>query len=77
MFEYAAFNPYNSSPEALAGELTKKSAEGWGLKVEGRKSRVEIPTFGVRAGAMVRGRARFGGRGWGQGEGRRLRPTGA
>ena len=29
MFEYAAFNPYNSSPEALAGELTKKSAEGW------------------------------------------------
>ncbi len=29
MFEYAAFNPYNSSPEALAAELTKKSAEGW------------------------------------------------
>ena len=29
MFEYAAFNPYNSSPEALATELTKKSAEGW------------------------------------------------
>ena len=29
MFEYAAYNPYNSSPEALAGELTKKSAEGW------------------------------------------------
>jgi len=29
MFEYVAFNPYNSSPEALAAELTKKSAEGW------------------------------------------------
>ena len=29
MFEYAAFNPFNSSPEALANELTKKSAEGW------------------------------------------------
>lgn len=29
MFEYAAYNPYNSSPEALATELTKKSAEGW------------------------------------------------
>jgi len=24
-----AFNPFNSSPEALANELTKKSAEGW------------------------------------------------
>ena len=29
MFEYVAFNPFNSSPEALATELTKKSAEGW------------------------------------------------
>ena len=29
MFEYVAFNPYNASPEALAAELTKKSAEGW------------------------------------------------
>ena len=29
MYEYVAFNPYNSSPEALAVELTKKSAEGW------------------------------------------------
>ena len=29
MYEYVAFNPYNSSPEALAAELTKKSAEGW------------------------------------------------
>ena len=29
MFEYVAFNPFNSSPEALANELTKKSAEGW------------------------------------------------
>jgi len=29
MYEYAAFNPYNSSPESLASELTKKSAEGW------------------------------------------------
>ena len=29
MYEYVAFNPYNSSPEALATELTKKSAEGW------------------------------------------------
>ena len=29
MFEYVAFNPFNSSPEALAAELTKKSAEGW------------------------------------------------
>lgn len=29
MYEYVAFNPYNSSPEALASELTKKSAEGW------------------------------------------------
>ena len=29
MFEYVAFNPSNSSPEALANELTKKSSEGW------------------------------------------------
>jgi hypothetical protein len=29
MYEYFAFNPYNSNPEALAAELTKKSAEGW------------------------------------------------
>ena len=29
MFEYVALNPFNSSPEALANELTKKSAEGW------------------------------------------------
>ena len=29
MYEYVAFNPFNSSPESLAAELTKKSAEGW------------------------------------------------
>jgi len=29
MYEYAAFNPYNTSPESLASELTKKSSEGW------------------------------------------------
>ena len=29
MYEYVAFNPYNSSPESLATELTNKSAEGW------------------------------------------------
>ena len=29
MYEYAAFNPFNTSPEALAAELTKKSADGW------------------------------------------------
>lgn len=29
MYEYVAFNPYNTSPEALAAELTKKSADGW------------------------------------------------
>jgi hypothetical protein len=29
MYEYVAFNPYNASPESLAAELTKKSAEGW------------------------------------------------
>jgi len=27
--EYAAFNPYNASPEALAAELTRKAADGW------------------------------------------------
>ena len=29
MYEYVAFNPYNSNPEALAAGLTKKSTEGW------------------------------------------------
>jgi hypothetical protein len=29
MYEYVAFNPFNSSPESVATELTKKSAEGW------------------------------------------------
>ena len=29
MYEYVAFNPFNSNPEALAAELTKKSTEGW------------------------------------------------
>lgn len=29
MFEYVAFKSYNSSPEAIAAELTKKSSEGW------------------------------------------------
>ena len=29
MYEYVAFNPFNSSPESLATELTKKSAKGW------------------------------------------------
>ena len=29
MYEYAAFNPFNTSPEAMAAELTKKSADGW------------------------------------------------
>lgn len=29
MYEYVAFNPFNSSPESLAAELTKKSADGW------------------------------------------------
>jgi hypothetical protein len=28
MFEYAAFNPFNASPEGLAAELTRKSADG-------------------------------------------------
>jgi len=29
MFEYAAFNPFNASPEGLAAELTRKSSDGW------------------------------------------------
>ena len=47
MYEYVAFNPYNSSPEALAVELTKKSAEGWEV--------VNIvPTFDGRYCAFLR-----------------------
>jgi len=47
MYEYVAFNPYNSSPEALATELTKKSAEGWEV--------VNIvPTFDGRYCAFLR-----------------------
>jgi len=47
MYEYVAFNPYNSSPEALATELTKKSAEGWEV--------VDIvPTFDGRYCAFLR-----------------------
>ena len=47
MYEYVAFNPYNSSPEALAVELTKKSAEGWEV--------VNIvPTFDCRYCAFLR-----------------------
>jgi hypothetical protein len=47
MYEYVAFNPYNSSPEALAVELTKKSAEGWEV--------VDIvPTFDGRYCAFLR-----------------------
>ena len=47
MYEYVAFNPYNSSPEALAAELTKKSAEGWEV--------VNIvPTFNGRYCAFLR-----------------------
>ena len=47
MYEYVAFNPYNSSPEALANELTKKSAEGWDV--------VNIvPTFDGRYCAFLR-----------------------
>ena len=47
MYEYVAFNPYNSSPEALAAELTKKSAEGWEV--------VNIvPTFDGRYCAFLR-----------------------
>jgi hypothetical protein len=47
MYEYVAFNSYNSSPEALAVELTKKSAEGWEV--------VNIvPTFDGRYCAFLR-----------------------
>ena len=47
MYEYVAFNPYNSSPEALAVELTKKSADGWEV--------VNIvPTFDGRYCAFLR-----------------------
>ena len=47
MYEYVAFNPDNSSPEALATELTKKSAEGWEV--------VNIvPTFDGRYCAFLR-----------------------
>jgi hypothetical protein len=47
MYEYVAFNPYNSSPEALAVELTKKSSEGWEV--------VNIvPTFDGRYCAFLR-----------------------
>jgi hypothetical protein len=47
MYEYVAFNPYNSSPEALAAELTKKSVEGWEV--------VNIvPTFDGRYCAFLR-----------------------
>ena len=47
MHEYVAFNPYNSSPEALAVELTKKSADGWEV--------VNIvPTFDGRYCAFLR-----------------------
>ncbi len=47
MFEYVAFNPYNSSPEALAAELTKKSAEGWEVVSI-------VPTFDGRYCAFLR-----------------------
>ena len=47
MYEYVAFNPYNSSPEALAVELTKKSSDGWEV--------VNIvPTFDGRYCAFLR-----------------------
>ena len=47
MYEYVAFNPYNSSPEALAVELSKKSADGWEV--------VNIvPTFDGRYCAFLR-----------------------
>ena len=47
MYEYVAFNPYNSSPEALAVELTKKSVDGWEV--------VNIvPTFDGRYCAFLR-----------------------
>ena len=47
MYEYVAFNPYNSSPEALATELTKKSAEGWEVVSI-------VPTFDGRYCAFLR-----------------------
>ncbi len=47
MFEYVAFNPYNSSPEALAAELTKKSADGWEVVSI-------VPTFDGRYCAFLR-----------------------
>lgn len=47
MYEYVAFNPYNSSPEALASELTKKSAEGWEVVSI-------VPTFDGRYCAFLR-----------------------
>ena len=47
MYEYVAFNPYNSSPEALATELTKKSAEG------GEVVNI-VPTFDGRYCAFLR-----------------------
>jgi hypothetical protein len=47
MYEYVAFNPYNSSPEALAAELTKKSAEGWEVVNV-------VPTFDGRYCAFLR-----------------------
>jgi len=47
MFEYVAFNPYNSSPEALAVEMTKKSAEGWEVVSI-------VPTFDGRYCAFLR-----------------------
>ena len=47
MYEYVAFNPYNSSPEALAAELTKKSAEGWEVVSI-------VPTFDGRYCAFLR-----------------------
>jgi len=47
MYEYVAFNPYNSSPESLAVELSKKSADGWEV--------VNIlPTFDGRYCAFLR-----------------------
>ena len=47
MYEYVAFNPYNSSPEALAVELTKKSADGWEVVNF-------VPTFDGRYCAFLR-----------------------
>ena len=47
MYEYVAFNPYNSSPEALATELTKKSADGWEIVSI-------VPTFDGRYCAFLR-----------------------